>query len=77
MKDRCREVLTEVYLYLDGEGLSAEKRQEIVGHLEECRPCLERYGLEEEVVKLLARLRGTCVCPDGLKHKIAELIHNA
>ncbi len=46
MKEHCREILARAYLFLDGEGLSAEERVEIEVHLEECAPCLERYDLQ-------------------------------
>ena len=40
----CREVLEQVYLYLDLE-CSAERRELIRAHLDRCGPCLE-YGIE-------------------------------
>ena len=44
----CREVLAEVYLYLDLE-CGEERRVLIREHLEECGPCLREYGIEQEV----------------------------
>jgi mycothiol system anti-sigma-R factor len=70
----CRETLAEAYLYLDGEILSQRRRLEIAHHLEECGPCLERYGLEKEVTLIVGRLRGLTHCPDELKIRIANLI---
>lgn len=69
----CRETLQEAFLYLDGELLSEERRIEISRHLEECRPCLERYGLHREVTVVLARLRGCTRCPDELRSRIIRL----
>jgi mycothiol system anti-sigma-R factor len=70
----CRETLEEAYLYLDGEGLSVDRRLEIAHHLEECAPCLQRYGLETEVTLIVARLRGGTPCPHDLRVRIANLI---
>lgn len=77
MKDLCREYLARAYLFLDGEILSQSERTEIQVHLEECGPCLERYGLEQDLVVLMARLRGASPCPDGLKQRIASLLEQA
>ncbi len=77
MKDVCKEYLARAYLFLDGEILSQAERTDIQVHLQECRPCLERYGLEQDLVVLMARLRGASPCPDGLKHRIASLLEQA
>lgn len=77
MKERCREVLEQIYFYLDGEGLEAPDRLLIQSHLEECGPCFERYGLEKEVAELIARLNGTCRCPEALKNRVLDLISRA
>ena len=77
MKDLCKETLTRAYLFLDGEVLSHAERTEIQVHLEECSPCLERYGLEQDLVVLMARLRGATPCPDGLKQRISALLEQA
>lgn len=77
MKDECRVTLERAYLFLDGEGLSEVERREIGDHLERCRPCLERYGLEEEVTALLRRLRGCQPCPARVKERIQGLIEGA
>jgi mycothiol system anti-sigma-R factor len=74
MKEECRVTLERAYLFLDGEILSESERLEIKGHLEACRPCLERYGLESEVSSLLAKLRGHEGCPPRLKNRIEGLI---
>jgi mycothiol system anti-sigma-R factor len=74
MKEECRVTLEKAYLFLDGELLSKAERLKISGHLEACRPCLERYGLESEVTALLARLRGQEGCPSRLKDRIEGLI---
>ena len=77
MKEVCREYLARAYLYLDGEVLSEAERTEIQVHLEECGPCLERYGVERELVAVMARLRTATRCPDALKNRIAGLLENS
>ena len=77
MKEDCRVTLQRAYLFLDNEGLSEQERAEIGAHLEKCRPCLERYGLEEEVTALLSRLRGRQPCPERVKARIQSLIEGA
>ena len=74
MKEDCRVTLEKAYLYLDGELLSEEERVDIRVHLEECRPCLERYGLDAEVSALVARLKGCDVCPDTVKQRIQIML---
>ena len=77
MRELCREVLQRAYLFMDGEVLSATERHRIQAHLEECAPCLERYGLEGEVVILMGRLKGTTHCPEVLKNRIASLLEES
>lgn len=53
----CSEVLSEVWIFLDNE--CDQKQREILRkHLDECRPCLEQYGIEEHLKVLLARKCG-------------------
>jgi mycothiol system anti-sigma-R factor len=74
MKERCRETLERAYLFLDGELLSVTERHEIRQHLEDCAPCLERVGLEDELHKIVSRLKGSQQCPDSLRVKIHSLL---
>ncbi len=50
----CSEVLETVYLYLDGE-CEEHAREHVRIHLDECAPCLRKYGLEQAVKALVAR----------------------
>ena len=77
MKEECRHTLERAYLFLDGEILNDGERLEIKVHFEQCRPCLERYGLEGEVVAVLARLQGCNPCPDTLRSRIRNLLENS
>lgn len=65
----CTEIIERVYVYLDGE-LSAEERQQIRVHLDECGPCLRRFGLEQEVKALVARCCRDDHAPSGLRERV-------
>lgn len=65
----CREVLAEVYLYLDLE--CADERQVLIRtHLDECSPCLREYGIEQEVKTLVARCCGNETAPVELRERL-------
>ena len=49
----CREALHRVYHFLDGE-LTPERRDQIARHLDECSPCVQVFGFETEIRKLVA-----------------------
>jgi mycothiol system anti-sigma-R factor len=76
----CRDVLAEVYLYLDLE-CGDDERVVIRTHLDECSPCLREYGIEQEVKALVARCCGAEVAPPELKARLrarlSELVINA
>ena len=65
----CSEVLDHLYEYLDREmpDSDCEKFQE---HFDECSPCLEKYGLEQEVKKLVKRCCGQDDVPSDLRSKV-------
>ncbi len=65
----CREVLNEVYLYLDLE-CSEQRRSLIREHLDECTPCLREYGIEQEVKALVARCCGAERAPHELRQRL-------
>ncbi|MFB9235327.1 mycothiol system anti-sigma-R factor [Plantactinospora siamensis] len=73
----CREVLAEVYLYLDLE-CADERRVQIRAHLDGCSPCLREYGIEREVKALVARCCGNEKAPvelrERLRVRLAELV---
>ena len=73
----CREVLAEVYLYLDLE-CGDDRRHLIRHHLDECSPCLREYGIEREVKALVARCCGNETAPTELRERLrvrlAELV---
>ncbi len=65
----CREVLAEVYLYLDLE-CHDDRRGLIRQHLDDCSPCLREYGIELEVKALVARCCGAEVAPVALRERL-------
>ena len=70
----CREVLAELWLFLDNE-CDHERREFLRRHLDECGPCLEEFGLEEHLKTLLARKCGGDHAPDALKQRLRRSIH--
>lgn len=68
----CKEALHRVYHFLDGE-LTEERREEISQHLQACSPCLEVFGFETEIRRLVA---GKCreQVPAQLRDRIATAI---
>ncbi len=65
----CSEVLTELWQFLDHE-CDSERRRLLQQHLDECGPCLERYGIEEHLKLLLARKCGGELAPHELKERL-------
>ncbi|MEY9213673.1 mycothiol system anti-sigma-R factor [Thermobifida halotolerans] len=72
----CSEVLDKVYAYLDGE-LEETNCADIRQHLEECAPCLEEYGLEEAVKKVLAKCCGCDPAPAQLRARLLQQLAQA
>ncbi|MGW7515770.1 mycothiol system anti-sigma-R factor [Streptomyces sp. NPDC054796] len=69
----CSEVLDHLYEYLDREmpDSDCEKFKE---HFDECSPCFEKYGLEQEVKKLVKRCCGQDDVPTDLRSKVMDRI---
>ena len=72
----CGEVLAEVFLYLDGE-MTGPRTERIQHHLDECSPCLRKYGVEQEVRALVARKCGGDVAPQQLRAKVLGRLREA
>jgi mycothiol system anti-sigma-R factor len=69
----CTTVLDVVYTFLDDEAdetTCAMVRQ----HLEECAPCLRKFGLERSLKELVARSCGCDPVPEGLRAKVVTRI---
>jgi len=65
----CREVLAEVYFYLDAECADA-RRVIIKQHLAECSPCLAEYGIEQDVRALVQRCCKQEKAPEEIKLRL-------
>ena len=72
----CREVIDEVYLYLDGE-IDTIAARLIRDHLDECAPCLRQFGIEQEVKLLVARCCGSDRAPEALRIRVLAAAHRA
>lgn len=64
----CAAVIAEVWTLLDGE-CTAETRDKLRHHLDECPTCLRHYGVEERVKNLLAAKCGE-KAPDTLRARL-------
>jgi mycothiol system anti-sigma-R factor len=70
----CGETLHRLYHYLDGE-LTDDRREAIAEHLDECEPCLEAFGFEAELRRVIAdRCRDEV--PPHLLERIAGAIRH-
>jgi mycothiol system anti-sigma-R factor len=70
----CNEALHEIYHFLDGE-LTAERRELIQHHLDDCPPCYEAFDFEAELRIVISR---KCVdtVPESLRQRIADAIQH-
>lgn len=69
----CSEVLDHLYEYLDRE-MSDGDCTKFEEHFGECNPCLEKYGLEQAVKKLVKRCCGQDDVPGDLRSKVLTRI---
>jgi len=65
----CSEVLARVYEFIDNELAEADCAK-IRQHLDECRRCLQEYGLDEVVKALVRRACGWDTPPHDLRAKV-------
>lgn len=68
-KAECAELIAEVWTLLDGE-CTAENRQKLKQHLEECPPCLRLFGIEEQFKALIATKCSGDKAPEGLRERL-------
>jgi mycothiol system anti-sigma-R factor len=69
IKAECAEVIAEVWTLLDGE-CTAEKKDKLRQHLEDCPPCFQLYGLEERIKGLIATRCSGEKAPDSLRERL-------
>jgi mycothiol system anti-sigma-R factor len=72
-KVRCEEALSEIFQLLDKE-CSPTRDAELRKHIEDCPPCLEEYGIDEQLKHLLARKCGGDLAPADLKSRLRASI---
>jgi mycothiol system anti-sigma-R factor len=65
----CAAVIAEVWTLLDGE-CTAETKQKLQHHLDECPTCLRHYGVEERIKTLVATKCSGERAPDGLRQRL-------
>ena len=65
----CSEILDHLYEFLDREMPDVDCAK-FEHHFEECSPCLEKYGLEQAVKKLVKRCCGQDDVPTDLRAKV-------
>jgi mycothiol system anti-sigma-R factor len=68
----CESALQELYLFLDGE-LTADKRDQIKSHLDDCSPCFEAFDFEAELRTVISK-RCRDEVPDSLREAVARII---
>lgn len=64
----CDEALHRLYHFLDGE-LTPSRRAEIEEHLNGCSPCVDMYGFEAELRRVIA-----CKCQESVPMELRERI---
>src|SRR5580704_16700617 len=70
----CEEAVKRLNDYLDHE-LAPEERADVVKHLTICKPCLERFHFEENlVIQLREKMKRLC-CPKTLKSRLSVLLN--
>jgi mycothiol system anti-sigma-R factor len=69
----CAEIIGLVYEYIDNE-LPLADCAKVRQHLDECGPCLAKYGLEEAVKALVQRSCGCDEVPRDLRNKVLTRI---
>ncbi|RJO80063.1 mycothiol system anti-sigma-R factor [Nocardia panacis] len=65
----CTAVLADVWLMLDNECDEATKAR-LQHHIDTCGPCIEAYGIEEKLKRLLNRKCGGDKAPESLRDRL-------
>lgn len=65
----CTDVLEKIFVFLDSECDQASHSQ-IAQHLKECGPCLQYFGIEQEIKALIHRKCGGDPAPAGLHERV-------
>ncbi|CAJ1584769.1 mycothiol system anti-sigma-R factor [[Mycobacterium] wendilense] len=65
----CAAVIAEVWTLLDGE-CTADSKERLQQHLDECPACLRHYGVEERIKRLIATRCSGEKAPEGLRQRL-------
>lgn len=65
----CAAVIAEVWTLLDGE-CTADSRERLQQHLDDCPACLRHYGVEERIKRLIATKCSGEKAPEGLRQRL-------
>jgi mycothiol system anti-sigma-R factor len=68
-KAECAELIAEVWTLLDGE-CTPETRKKLQQHLDECPPCLQLFGIEEQFKALIATKCSGDKAPESLRQRL-------
>ena len=71
MTEDCRQTLTELQLFLDGE-LPEDQRQRVLDHLHECIECYHTYDFQAELKQIIAAKCAHEPLPPGLADRIKQ-----
>lgn len=65
----CSAVIADVWLLLDNE-CDQHARARLQSHIDSCAPCLEHYGIEQQLKSLVSRKCGGEQAPAGLRERL-------
>ncbi|SIS05522.1 mycothiol system anti-sigma-R factor [Williamsia sterculiae] len=65
----CSAVIADVWLLLDNE-CDEQARRRLQCHIDTCKPCLEHYGIEQQLKSLISRKCGGDQAPSGLRERL-------
>jgi anti-sigma factor (TIGR02949 family) len=68
----CEEAINRLNDYLDHE-LNAQERQDVVKHLQICKPCLERFHFEEKLIVAIRTRVAGIAAPAALKDRLRSI----
>ena len=74
MDETCRQILTSLGTYLDGE-IYGDVETVVAEHLADCPPCLDRADFERELKALLAN-RCREQAPSGLVDRVLDRLQS-
>ncbi|MFA9563812.1 MAG: mycothiol system anti-sigma-R factor [Acidimicrobiales bacterium] len=68
----CEQALRDIHGFLDG-SITDDTREAIRTHLDECPPCGDAYGFEEDLRRVVAA-KAIDPCPGELRSRIARVL---